>query len=115
MRDSSYEGPYRGSGVPEQTDGRRDVQGLRLIERAAREQWDISEAMRAKLLARLEAVLDDPRSSRREVAVVGRTISALSQINISSVSMTIKADEHENMAKRLDQMEELSREPGVDW
>jgi hypothetical protein len=71
--------------------------------------------MRAKLLKRLEAVLDDPRSSRREIAVVGRTISALSQINISYISMTINADEHDNMKERLDQMEALADRERTEW
>jgi len=48
-------------------DGRLGIRDVRLAERALREQWPISDALRGRLVARLGEVLDDPAASPREV------------------------------------------------
>jgi hypothetical protein len=47
----------------------------------------------------------DPVSSPRGATAAARAILAASTINLESVVATIKADEHENLSRRVDELE----------
>jgi hypothetical protein len=118
MFDPNGEGPGdgpRGSGGLERTDHRRrrDVKGLRLVARALKERWAIPTHLRTAVIDRLAAVIADPEASPREITVAARTLVFASQVNLHSLALVIKADEHSGMAERLDQLEALADREGA--
>jgi hypothetical protein len=80
---------------------RLGIRDLRLVERAVREYWPITEAQRAVVIDRLVSLMAEPASTLREVASAARTLLAFSKINLQSVAPTVAADAHDDLPLRL--------------
>jgi hypothetical protein len=75
--------------------------GDRLTERELRECWAIPGAMRRALVERLIEIVRDPGSGPREVTSAAWVILPAGKINQSSISVVIKAGQHEELERRL--------------
>ena len=70
------------------TSGTRDV---RLVERAVRESWTVSDGARRAMMRRLESVVSDPESKPRAFYAAVKALAALSRINLAAVDVAIRA------------------------
>jgi len=84
------------------TAGARDV---RLAERATRECWVMSDAARAAMMARLEAVVLDPGSKPRAFFSAVKAIAGLQRITLAAVDCAIRAHQFEDLAERVAELE----------
>jgi hypothetical protein len=62
--------------------------------------------MRKPLIERLNEVVQDTASSPREVTSAAQAILSASRLNLESIATAIKAQEHEEMAKRVEELED---------
>jgi hypothetical protein len=76
------------------------------VERALRERWPIPKALRGPLIDRLAGIVQDPEASPREATAAARAILSASKINVDLIGATIKASEHEELAARIEALEE---------
>src|SRR3954451_23077171 len=60
----------------------RDV---RLFAAAVSQSWDVPQAMRAKVVARLGAVIDDPDSKPRAVATAARCLLSMTTATVAAL------------------------------
>jgi hypothetical protein len=88
---------------------RRRIHDTRLIERALRERWPIPKALRKPLIARLAKIVMDDSNSPREVTSAAKAILTASKLNLESITATMKAQEHEELAERLTELENQVR------
>src|SRR5436305_2784353 len=93
--------PQGGSGG----ETRRRVHDVRLIERALRERWPIPKALRRPLIERLAEIVQDTGSTPREVTSAAKAILGASKLNLETIAATIKAQEHEELLDRIDELE----------
>ena len=84
---------------------RRRIHETRLIERALAEQWPIPKKLRKPLIERLNEIVQDTGSSPREVTSAAKAILSASKLNLESITATIKAQEHEELVERLEELE----------
>jgi hypothetical protein len=84
---------------------RRDVKTTRLSERALAEQWPIPKKLRKPLIDRLIEIVQDTGSSPREVTSAAKAILSATKLNLESITATIKAQEHEELVERLEELE----------
>jgi hypothetical protein len=82
----------------------------RLVRRASREHWPITTGLRALVVNRLAEIVADPESGPRQLTAACRAILAASRINLGHISVVIKADLHEEIEPRL---QELERRVGI--
>jgi hypothetical protein len=90
----------RGSGLNAPTT--RDV---RLLGWALAEHWEMSPEARAAAIARLERVVADKQSRPRAFSVALKTLMGLSRINLAATETAIRAREHEELERRLTELE----------
>jgi hypothetical protein len=80
----------------------------KLIERALRESWPIAEATRAALVGQLAKVLKEDgliyRKPRLYLACV-KALAGLSRANLTMVDVAIRAEQHEELAARVAELE----------
>jgi hypothetical protein len=81
------------------------IRTTRLVSRAIRERWPIPQALRGPLIERLAKVVLDPAASPREVVSAARAILTASKINLEGIAATIEAEEHDELAARLQEAE----------
>jgi hypothetical protein len=98
-----------GSGGESATTTTRDV---RLLERAIRESWDLPEATRQAMVARLGTLMSDPTTKIRAFLAVAKTLTALSRINLSAVDVAIRAEVHEDLGERVANLEARMADKG---
>jgi len=84
----------------------RTRRGSRLVNRAMRKRWAIPPALRTSLVDQLGQIVRDPRAGPRDVITAAKALLAASKINLQSVSVTIKAQVHEELE---DQMTDIER------
>jgi hypothetical protein len=96
-----------GSGGGPAPDTARDS---RLLERALREHWPIPDTLRKGLVARLAKIIADPDSSKRSVVAAAKTLATLSRGNLAAVETAIRAEQHEDLNRRLDELEQAIQE-----
>jgi hypothetical protein len=77
----------------------------RLTERALRERWVIPASLRVSLIRRLSNIVDDLKSGPRETISAAKAILSASKINLDDIAMTIKAREHEDLDRRMTELE----------
>jgi hypothetical protein len=82
------------------------VKTTRLIERALAEQWPIPKKLRKPLIDRLNEIVQDTGSSPREVTSAAKAILYASKLNLEIITATIKAQEHEELVGRLEELEQ---------
>jgi len=87
----------------------RDV---RLLDRAIRESWDLPEATRQAMVARLGTLISDPTTKTRAFLAAAKTLTALSRINLSVVDVAIRAEVHEDLGKRVANLEARMSDTG---
>jgi len=71
-----------------------------------RKRWAIPPALRTSLVDQLGQIVRDPRAGPRDVITAAKALLAASKINLQSVSVTIKAQVHEELE---DQMTDIER------
>jgi hypothetical protein len=71
-----------------------------------RERWPIPKAIRKPLIERLNEVVQDTDSSPREVTAAARAILEASRVNLESVGVVIRVQEHEELVARLTELEQ---------
>jgi hypothetical protein len=76
-----------------------------LIERALAEQWPIPKKLRKPLIERLNEIVQDTGSSPREITSAAKAILSASKLNLESITATIKAQEHEELLERVEELE----------
>src|SRR5271166_506387 len=91
-------------------DCRRRVQDVRLVERALCERWPIPKALRRPLIDRLGEIVQDPDATPREITSAARAILTASKINLETITATIKADEHETLVERVEELEKRQQQ-----
>ena len=85
----------------------RTTRDTRLVERAMRERWVISESLRRSLMVRLGQIVEEKSGAgSREVISAAKTILAASKINLENVSAIIKAEKHADLEPRMDEIEQ---------
>ena len=89
-----------GSSQPQPTT--RDV---RLLERAIRESWDLSEDIRQAMLARLGTLISDPTTKTRAFLAAAKTLIGLSRLNLVAIDVAIRARQQEDLDERLTELE----------
>ncbi len=85
----------------------------RLEARALAEHWPIEAEAREKIIARLVAIVTDPKSRRRDATAAARALVSAGGANLAGVSVAIRASEHEQLAARLVELERRLAERGV--
>ncbi len=83
----------------------RGIRTTRLLERALRERWPISRKMRKPVIERLYEIVQDTGSSPREVTSAARAILSASKLNLETITAAIRAEEHEELIDRIDELE----------
>jgi hypothetical protein len=83
----------------------RGIRDTRLVERALRERWPIPKALRGPLIDRLAGIVQDPETSPREATSAAKAILTASKINLETITATIKAQEHEELVERVEELE----------
>jgi hypothetical protein len=99
--------------VEESQSGRAVVEnknGLRLMDRAKRERWDIPGSLRGATIERLVQIIHDQTSPNREVLSAVSGILAASKINLANISLMIKVHEYEELKQRMYELELLLEE-----
>jgi hypothetical protein len=84
---------------------KRAARDTRLVERALRERWPIPKALRGPLIDRLAGIVQDPDASPREATSAAKAILTASKINLDTITATIKAQEHEELCERVEELE----------
>jgi hypothetical protein len=84
----------------------RGTRDTRLVERALRERWPIPKAIRKPLIERLNEIVQDTESSPREVTSAAKAILSASKINLDGIASAIKAQEHEELVQRVEELEQ---------
>ncbi len=77
----------------------------RLAERALRESWPVPEKIRGPLISRLAMIALDKDTPPREAVSASKAIMRASQINLAAIGTTINANEHEELAERVAELE----------
>src|SRR5262245_50931393 len=90
----------------------RGIRDTRLVERALREHWPIPEESRGPLVRRLLGIVLDREASPREVTSAARAILAASKLNLESVAATMRAQEHEELIARVEELERVAEQGG---
>jgi hypothetical protein len=90
----------------------RGIRDTRLVERALRERWPVSKALRRPLIERLAAIAQDPKASPREATSAAKAILSASRLNLEVVAKAIDADKHENVLRRLEALERTDEHRG---
>ena len=62
-------------------------------------------SLRAPLLVRLEEIVSDPTSDRRDVLAAASAIIAASKLGLANIELTIKVKEVEELEVRLNELE----------
>ena len=57
------------------------------------------------MVARLETLISDPTTKTRAFLAVAKTLTALSRINLSAVDVAIRVEVHEDLGKRVAELE----------
>lgn len=57
---------------------------MRMLTRAVKEGWPVSESQRAEAVELVDAVLSNPHSTAREILGAGRLITAMEKANLST-------------------------------
>ncbi len=57
------------------------------------------------MVARLETLISDPTTKTRAFLAVAKTLTALSRINLSAMDVAIRAEVHEDLGKRIAELE----------
>jgi hypothetical protein len=87
----------------------------KLVALALRENWDISDTTRTAMIAGLAAVIEEEgiihRKPRLFLACV-KAITGLSRGNLASVDTAVRARQSEELAERMDRIEEHLRQRG---
>jgi hypothetical protein len=76
-----------------------------LIDRTNRERWEIPASMRRPLVARLSRIICDPNTPHREVLSAVSAILTVSKINLANIDLTIKVQQHEELERRMTEIE----------
>jgi hypothetical protein len=84
--------------------GRADLAELRLLRRALRVGCKIDDAMKEMLVGKLRDELQRVKGLRA-TAALARTIDALERTELAAVETAIRADQHERLSQRLDELE----------
>jgi len=83
----------------------RTRRGNRLTNRAIRERWPIPPGLRTSLVDQLGQIVKDPNAGPRDVISAAKALLSASKINLESVSVTIKAREHEELEDNMREIE----------
>jgi hypothetical protein len=78
---------------------------LRLVERAIRHGWAVPQATRKRTVRRMDKILKAPESTSREIAAVTKVLLMASRVSLEGVKTTIKAQDHEDLCRRVAKME----------
>jgi hypothetical protein len=81
----------------------------RLAERALAEHWEISAERRAELLDKLFKIATHPKTNARATTSAARVILQAAGLNLASVTAGIRAQEHEELVARLEELEKLAQ------
>jgi hypothetical protein len=98
MDDNSTEGGSGGTNAP-------GIRTTRLVERAIAEQWPIPDKLRPRLVKKLSRIMMDPHVSPREATSAAKALLAASKINLESIGTAMKAEEHEDLIDRIEELE----------
>jgi hypothetical protein len=79
----------------------RQKRRRRLVGRALQEYWAIPREVRTALIKRLCEIVEDRGVGPREATAAGRALLAASKVNLDHVSVTIKANMHEEIRGQL--------------
>ena len=90
----------------------RGIRDTRLVGRGLRERRPIPKAIRKPLIERLAEIVHDTDSSPREVTSAAKAILSASKINLETIAATIKAQEHEEVIGRIEELEKQTETPG---
>jgi hypothetical protein len=93
--------PVRGSGF-RNAPTTRDV---RLLAMALREHWPMAAEPRAAAIRRLEDVVSNPDTKPRAFRAAVQSLASLSRLNLCLVETAIRAREHEELERRLTELE----------
>ena len=77
----------------------------RLMLRAMRERWPIPGSLRRPLVERLETIIRDTNAPSRELLMAVSAILTASRINLANIALTIKVQTHEELEKRMTEIE----------
>jgi hypothetical protein len=75
------------------------------LERALRQSWPVTEAMKAKALKRALETLNDKESHPRSIAAATRAVISATQVNLAVVDTAIRAKQSEDFDERLKALE----------
>jgi hypothetical protein len=84
----------------------------KLLERALRAGWPVRPELRAKVLDRLEAVIDDPQASHRETTSASKALMDATRLELAAIETAIRAEQHEEIAERVREIEARLKEQG---
>ena len=90
----------------------RTRRGNRLTNRAIRERWLIPPALRTSLVDQLGQIVQDSNAGPRDVISAAKALLSASKVNLQSVSVTIKAQLHEELEDRMTEIERELEERG---
>ena len=89
------------------------MRNQRLAERALAEHWEISPERRAALLDKLFRIATHPQTNSRATTSAARVILQAAGLNIASITASIRAQEHEELIARIDELENRSKNMGA--
>jgi hypothetical protein len=85
---------------------RRDrMKDARMIERAIREDWPITDEDRAPLMKRMIKIALSEDSSPREAVAACKAVLSASQVNLESVAVWLRAEDQLAIKARLEALE----------
>jgi hypothetical protein len=81
------------------------MKDCRLVERAIAESWPIPDKLRPRLIKRLARIMMDRDASPREATSAAKALLSASKINLESIATAMKAQEHEELVERVEELE----------
>jgi hypothetical protein len=81
------------------------MKDCRLVERAIAESWPIPDKLRPRLIKRLARIMMDRDASPREATSAAKALLSASKINLESIATAMKAQEHEELVERIEELE----------
>jgi hypothetical protein len=89
--------------------------GFPLMERTERERWEIPGSLRGPLVARLSNIIRDPNTPHRKVLSAVSAIMTASKINLANIDLTILVQKHEELERRMTEIERTIAASDGDW
>ena len=83
----------------------QSMKNTRLLELALSERWNVPQEIRAPIIERLKTIAMDEYTSPREAISAAKALLSASRLNLDTIAVAMKAEEHEELIDRIEELE----------